>query len=209
MTEPKQGLDEVRPQRGLVATAQILTQVFTEIENPVLSPAIPGLTCGFYDLDALTQGFSRSDLIIVAARPAMGKTSFGLNIARHIAAQHRQPVALFSLGMAREQLVQWLLASECQIEGSRLRSGRISQAEWKPLGQAISVLSQLPLFIDDTANTTVTEMHSQARQLQSEQGNALGLILVDYLQLMEGAPPITGPRSSRGLPGALRGWPGS
>ncbi len=113
-------------------------------------------------------------------------TSFVMNIARNIAAFHKLPVAIFSLEMSKEQLVQRLLASEVRIESGRLRSGRVSQQEWEPLGHAISALSQLPIFIDDTPNISVNEMRSKSRRLQAEQGGALGLILLDYLQLMEG-----------------------
>ncbi len=114
-------------------------------------------------------------------------TSFVLNIARNIAAFHKMPIAVFSLEMSKEQLVYRLLSSEAQVESGRLRSGRISQNEWEPLGHAISVLSQLPVFIDDTPNISVTEMRSKCRRLQAEQGGALGLVLIDYLQLMEGS----------------------
>ncbi|QZZ19007.1 replicative DNA helicase [Leptothermofonsia sichuanensis E412] len=113
-------------------------------------------------------------------------TSFVLNIARNIAAFHKLPVAVFSLEMSKEQLVQRLLASEVRIESGRLRAGRISQNEWEPLGHAISTLSQLPIFIDDTPSISITEMRSKARRLQAEQGGALGLVMLDYLQLMEG-----------------------
>ncbi|UIE38190.1 replicative DNA helicase [Leptodesmis sichuanensis] len=175
-----------RPQQGLAATADILTHTFSDIESRSLGMVLPGLSCGYYDLDAMTQGFQRSDLIIVAGRPSMGKTSFVMNIARNIAAFHKLPVAIFSLEMSKEQLVQRLLASEVRIESGRLRSGRVSQQEWEPLGHAISALSQLPIFIDDTPNISVNEMRSKSRRLQAEQGGALGLILLDYLQLMEG-----------------------
>lgn len=113
-------------------------------------------------------------------------TSFVMNIARNIAAFHKLPVAIYSLEMSKEQLVQRLLASEVRIESGRLRAGRVSQQEWEPLGHAISTLSQIPIFIDDTPNISVNEMRSKARRLQAEQGGALGLILLDYLQLMEG-----------------------
>ncbi|WP_071517216.1 replicative DNA helicase [Geitlerinema sp. PCC 9228] len=113
-------------------------------------------------------------------------TSFALNIARNIAAFHELPVAVFSLEMSKEQLVQRLLSGEAGIESNRLRAGRISQSEWEPLGNAIANLSELPIFIDDTPNITVTEIRSKCRRLQAEQGGELGLILLDYLQLMEG-----------------------
>ncbi len=176
-----------RPQQGLTATSDILTQTFSEIEKRNLGIATPGIPCGFYDLDALTQGFQRSDLIITAGRPAMGKTSFCLGIARNIAAIQKLPVAVFSLEMSKEQLVYRLLSGESRIESGRLRSGRVSQHEWQSLASAIDSLSRLPIFIDDTPNISVVEMRSKARRLQAEQGGVLGLILIDYLQLMEGS----------------------
>ncbi len=180
-------ITQVRPTQALVATSDILTSTFSDIESRSLGLVLPGISCGFYDLDAMTQGFQRSDLIIAAGRPSMGKTSFVLNIARNIAAFHKLPIAVFSLEMSKEQLVYRLLSSEAQVESGRLRSGRIAQTEWEPLGHAISTLSQLPIFIDDTPNISVTEMRSKARRLQAEQGGAMGLILIDYLQLMEGS----------------------
>lgn len=113
-------------------------------------------------------------------------TSFALGIAYQIARLHKLPIAVFSLEMSKEQLVQRMLSSEAEIESNRLRSGRISQNEWDPLNSALGVLTELPIYIDDSANITVTEMKSQARRLQAEIGGELGLILIDYLQLMEG-----------------------
>lgn len=114
-------------------------------------------------------------------------TSFVLNVARNIAGGHKQPIAIFSLEMSKQQLVYRLLSAEARIESGRLRTGRISQHEWEPLGHAISSLSQIPIFIDDTPNISVTEMRSKCRRLKAENGGALGLILIDYLQLMEGS----------------------
>ena len=114
-------------------------------------------------------------------------TSFVLNVARNIAGGHKQPIAIFSLEMSKQQLVYRLLSSEARIESGRLRTGRIGQHEWEPLGHAISSLSQIPIFIDDTPNISVTEMRSKCRRLKAENGGALGLILIDYLQLMEGS----------------------
>ncbi len=114
-------------------------------------------------------------------------TSFAVGIAHNIAQTQQLPIAVYSLEMSKEQLVQRLLSSEARIESNRLRSGRISQAEWDPLTLAIGTLSELPIFIDDTPNITVTEMRSKARRLQAEQGGELGLVLIDYLQLMEGS----------------------
>ncbi|MEM6518624.1 MAG: replicative DNA helicase, partial [Cyanobacteria bacterium P01_C01_bin.70] len=117
----------------------------------------------------------------------MGKTAFVLNIARNIASTQKLPVAIFSLEMSKQQLVYRLLSSELALETSRLRTGRLNPNEWTILGQGINQLSEMPIFIDDTPNISVTEMRSKARRLQAEQGGALGLILIDYLQLMEGS----------------------
>jgi replicative DNA helicase len=180
-------ITQVRPNQGLVSTADILTKTFSEIEQRSIGMAVPGLACGFYDLDAMTQGFQRSDLAIVAGRPSMGKTAFSLGLASNIAIQHKLPVAIFSLEMSKEQIIQRLLSKESRIESNRLRSGRISHKEWEPLGHAISRLSEIQVFVDDTPNISLNEMRSRARRLQAEQGGVLGLILIDYLQLMEGS----------------------
>ncbi|MEG4805625.1 replicative DNA helicase [Microcoleus sp. ARI1-B5] len=197
-----------RPQQDLVSIGETLNQTFQDLENRNEGLTLPGIPCGFYDLDAMTGGFQRSDLIIVAARPAMGKTAFCTNIAHHIAAGGQKlPVAVFSLEMSKEQLVQRILSSEAKIESNRLRSGRISQNEWEPISTAIGNLSELPLFIDDTPNITVMEIRSKARRLQAEQGGALGLILLDYLQLMEGSSDNRVQelsRITRGLKGLAR-----
>ncbi len=176
-----------KTQSGLIHIGDTLINTFQDIETRHQGIALPGIPCGFYDLDAMTSGFQRSDLIIVAARPSMGKTAFCLNLAHNIAAGYQLPVAVFSLEMSKEQLVQRLLASEAGIESSYLRSGRIAQNQWENLSRAIDKLSETPIFIDDTANITVTQIRSQARRLQAEQNKDLGLIIIDYLQLMEGA----------------------
>ena len=179
-------LTQDRPQQGLVPISDTLINTFQDIETRHQDLALPGLTCGYYDLDAMTGGFQRSDLIIVAGRPSMGKTAICLNIARNIAGFHKLPVAVFSLEMSKEQLVQRMLASEAEIESNHLRAGRVAQNQWERLSRALGTLSEMPIFIDDTPNMTVMQMRSQARRLQAEQRGELGLILLDYLQLMEG-----------------------
>jgi len=174
-----------RPQSGLVPLYETLLETYDQIEGRYKEEKLPGLNSGFYDLDSMTSGLQPSDLIILAGRPSMGKTAFGLNMARYIAGESKLPVALFSLEMSKEQLSQRLLASEAKIESNRLRSGRLTQQDYQKLSSAIGTLSEVPIFIDDTATMTVMEMRSQARRLQAEQGQ-LGLILLDYLQLMEG-----------------------
>ncbi|MCM1983726.1 replicative DNA helicase [Lyngbya confervoides] len=176
-----------RTRQGLTATEDILTSTFADLEQRSLGKVLPGLSCNFYDLDAMTQGFQRSDLIIVAGRPSMGKTALSVQIARNIAEIHSLGVAIFSLEMSKEQLVQRLLASESGIDSNYLRAGRINQNQWEPLSRAIGTLSQLSIYIDDTPNPTITDLRSSARRLQSELPGGLGMILLDYLQLMGGS----------------------
>jgi replicative DNA helicase len=178
-------LTQTSPKLGLTPISETLVQTFQEIETRHEGVALPGLPSDFYDLDAMTGGFQRSDLIIVAGRPSMGKTSFALGIARNIS--ENLPVAIFSLEMSKEQLVQRLLACEAEIESNYLRTGRIAANQWERLGQAFGILSGLPIYIDDTPNQTVMQMRSQVRRLQAEKGGKLGLVLIDYLQLMEGS----------------------
>ncbi|NBD14991.1 MAG: replicative DNA helicase [Cyanobacteria bacterium] len=178
-------ITQERPQSGLVPLSETLIETYDQIEGLYYQEQLPGLKSSFYDLDSMTSGLQPSDLIILAGRPSMGKTAFGLNIARNIAGTYQAPVALFSLEMSKEQLSQRLLASEAKIESNRLRSGRLSQQDYQKLSSAIGTLSEVPIFIDDTATLTVMEMRSQARRLQAEHGQ-LGLVLLDYLQLMEG-----------------------
>jgi len=178
-------LTQKRPQEGLIPISDTLVQTFSDIEKLHQKVAQPGIPCGFYDLDAMTSGFGRSDLIIIAGRPSMGKTSFALNIAHNVA-KDNLPVAIFSLEMSKEQLALRLLASEAGIESNKLRSGRLSQKELEPLFESLGTLSTIPIFIDDAANATVMQMRSQVRRLQAEHKGQLGLVLIDYLQLMEG-----------------------
>ncbi|NER40014.1 MAG: replicative DNA helicase [Oscillatoria sp. SIO1A7] len=201
------GLTQNRPQSGLVPIADTLIETFQKIESQQEEGTLPGITCDFYDLDAMTGGFQRSDLVIVAGRPSMGKTSFALDIARRVADKHELAAAIFSLEMSTEQLVQRLLSGEAGIESNRLRSGRISQTEWEPLSLGVGTLSELPIYIDDTPNITITEMRSKCRRLQAEYRGELGLILLDYLQLMEGTSDNRVQelsRITRGLKGLAR-----
>lgn len=181
-------ITQERVRQDLVQIGETLNQTFHRLEQLSEGLTAPGIPCGFYDLDAMTGGFQRSDLIIVAARPGIGKTSLCMNIAHHIAAE-KKPIAFFSLEMSKEQLVQRILSGEAKVESNRLRSGRIGEDEWERISRAIGALSELPLFIDDTPNITVTEIRSKSRRLQAEHGGELGMIVIDYLQLMEGASP--------------------
>ena len=143
-----------------------------------------GVESGFYDLDDMTNGFQKSDLIILAARPAMGKTAFALNIAQNAALQYNKTVAIFSLEMSKEQLVQRLMCAEAEVDSQRLRSGNMQSTDWEKLVNAMDKLSSAPIYIDDTPGCSLTDIRAKCRRLAMSDKN-LSLILIDYLQLME------------------------
>jgi len=149
---------------------------------------ITGIPSGFKSLDHYTAGFQPSDLIIVAGRPSMGKTAICLNMAQYAAIEKRVPVAIFSLEMSKEQLVLRMLCSEAQVEGTRIRTGFLSESDWPKLTLAAGNLSDASIFIDDTPALTILELRAKARRLKGEHG--LGLLIVDYLQLMRGRTMI-------------------
>lgn len=144
---------------------------------------ITGVPTGFSDLDTMTSGLQPSDLIILAARPSMGKTAFALNIARHAAIESGLPVAVFSLEMSKEQLTMRMLCSEARVDSSRLRSGFFSRDDWVKLTDAAGLLSEAPIFIDDSPDLSAMELRAKARRLKMEKD--LGLVIIDYLQLMK------------------------
>jgi len=144
---------------------------------------ISGVASGFKDLDILTTGLQKSDLIVVAARPSVGKTSFALNVAEHAAVKEKRTVGLFSLEMSKEQLVLRLLSSVANIDSQRLRTGFLEELDFARIAPAMNDLSEAPVFIDDTPNITAMELRTKARRLQAESG--LDLVIVDYLQLMQ------------------------
>ena len=146
---------------------------------------ITGLETGFRDLDAKTAGLQKSDLILIAARPAMGKTAFALNIAQNVALRANTPVAIFSLEMSKKQLVQRLLCSEAEVDTQRLKTGNMQAKDWEKLAVAMSSFSEAPIYIDDTAGCTITDIRAKCRRLAMAEKN-LGLIVIDYLQLIEG-----------------------
>lgn len=179
-------LGQSRERSGFARIKELLWPAMERLE--VLAQrdqAITGVPTGFVELDHMTSGFQSADLIIVAARPSMGKTAFTLNIAQHAAITAKIPVAFFSLEMSKESLVQRMLASEALIDAQALRKGGRALDESMPrLAKAAGILSNAPIFIDDTPGITLLEMRAKARRLKSE--HDLGLIIVDYLQLMTG-----------------------
>ena len=145
-----------------------------------------GLRTDFYELDRLTNGLQKSDLIILAARPSMGKTAFALNIAQNVAIKEKVPVAIFSLEMSKEQLVQRMLCSQAEVDTQRLKTGNMQSKDWDKLASAMNDFANAPIFIDDTSGCTLTDIRAKCRRLKMEQKN-LGLVVIDYLQLMEGS----------------------
>ncbi len=154
---------------------------------------ITGVASGFYDLDKLTSGFHANELIIVAARPGMGKTAFALNLATNIANSSKKAVALFNMEMGAEQLANRMISSVGQIDGNKLRSGRLEHNDWKRVNEAISRLADTKIFMDDTPGMTIGEIRAKCRRLHSEQ-NGLAVIIIDYLQLISGSSRYAGNR---------------
>ena len=143
-----------------------------------------GVPSDYYDLDAMTAGFQRSDLIILAARPSMGKTAFALNIGQNIAIQHQIPVAIFSLEMSKVQLVQRILCSEAEIDAQRVRTGDIAPGDWQRIAECMDKLHVSPLYIDDTAGVSVSDIRAKCRRLKMQRPD-LGMVIIDYLQLID------------------------
>lgn len=147
---------------------------------------VTGLSTGFVGLDKITTGLHEGNLIILAARPAMGKTALALNIAKHVATMERKPAVIFSLEMGAEELIERMVASEGMIPGYHLKTGNLSTDEWKRLVHAQSNLYDVPIFVDDTAGIRISDIRSKARKLSQEMGG-LGIIIIDYLQLITGS----------------------
>lgn len=145
---------------------------------------ISGIPSGFKELDKITSGWQKSDLVIIAARPAMGKTAFVLSMAKNIAVDFKIPVAIFSLEMSNVQLVNRLIMNVCEIEGNKIRNGRLSTTEWKQLDEKIKLLHNAPIYVDDTPGLSITELRSKARKLVQDKDKKVQLIIIDYLQLM-------------------------
>lgn len=171
--------------RDFTHISDILEGTFDRIEQLYESEGkLTGVPTGYSELDRMTSGFQRSDLIIIAARPSVGKTAFILNISQNIAVRAGLPVAIFSLEMSKDQLVQRMLCAEAYIDGHKLRNGRLDDDDWPKLSMGVSTLSNAPIYIDDSPGITVSEMRSKLRRLKMESG--LGFVAIDYLQLIHG-----------------------
>jgi len=179
------GVAQKRISEKFAHVKDLLVESFEQIEHLYEQKgSVTGLATGFTELDEITSGLHDSDLIVVAARPSMGKTSLALSIAQSVALKDKVPVALFSLEMSRHQLVQRLMCSEARVDAQSLRTGNLNEDDWPKLSAAVGRLAEAPIFIDDTANITILELRAKARRLMARE--KLGLIIVDYLQLMQG-----------------------
>ena len=161
----------------------VITEAFERMRKASANEGnISGIPSGFTELDKITSGWQKSDLVIIAARPAMGKTAFVLSMAKNIAVDFNIPVAIFSLEMSNVQLINRLIMNVCEIEGNKIRNGRLTTAEWDRLENRINVLEKAPIYVDDTPGLSVFELQSKARKLVKDKG--IKLIIIDYLQLM-------------------------
>ena len=169
--------------KKIYTSAEIVDEVFSEIKNKIKKNETVGFETSFKDLDAILQGFQKSDLIIIAGRPSMGKTAFALNLGRNIVSQYTIPLIIFSLEMTRQQIIYRFLATEANINGNRLKSGKMNQAEWKNLSLAMKNISELPIYIDDNPNLNINDIRSKLKKILLTNKNAI--VIIDYLQLMK------------------------
>lgn len=179
-------LAQRRNMQQMVHIKHIVEASFQKIEERYENKdTLSGTPSGFYDLDAMTSGFQPSDLVIIAARPSMGKTAFVLNIAQACAVEHGTPCAIFSLEMSKESLVQRMLCAEAKIDSNRLRTGHLHTNDWQALAMAMGRLGEAPIYIDDSAMVNVLEVRAKCRRLKAE-NKGLGMIIIDYIQLLQG-----------------------
>ena len=165
-------------------SAELFSGIFIELKEKSLKPSLSGVASGFYDLDSFTQGFQKSELIILAGRPSMGKTALSLNIGLNVLKNSNLPVVFFSLEMSKEQLAYRLLTSESNIASMKLKTGNLYEEDWLKVNTIIKNLSLLPLFIDDTPNISIQDIKTKIKKILFEQ-NQIGLVIIDYLQLMQ------------------------
>jgi len=165
-------------------SAELLNTIFLDLKAKSMKPTLPGLSSGFYELDSFTQGFQKSDLIIVAGRPSMGKTAFALTLGLNIIKTSKLPILFFSLEMSKEQIMYRLLAMETNINQMRLRSGKLYRNDWVKLNKVIKIISKLPFFVDDTPDLSIQDIRSKIKTIRFEQ-TQIGLVVIDYLQLMQ------------------------
>jgi replicative DNA helicase len=178
-----ENLNKKKIKEKIYSSAEIVNDIFNDIQTKKNTGAF-SYTTSFKDLDSILQGFQKSDLIIVAGRPSMGKTAFSLNIARNIVEKYKIPIIIFSLEMSRQQIIYRFLSSEAQLNSSRLKTGKMTSLEWENLGKSMKIIAELPIFIDDNPNLTLTDIQIKLKNVLLEK-KEIGLIIIDYLQLMK------------------------
>ena len=182
------GVSQKRLTRDFESLSDILRSYLEQLEQLQEGERTRyGIPTGFIDLDRLTGGLQRSDLVILAARPSMGKTSLALNIAANAALKYRATIGMFSLEMSKSQLAARLLSTESGVDSSRLRGGRLNETEVRKLGHALDVLSEAPIYVDDSPGLSIMDVRLKARRLHADTERGVDLIIVDYLQLIEGS----------------------
>ncbi len=182
-----------RNQKGYSPLKDILIDSFAELEQLYNQKKhVTGVPSGFTDLDNRTAGFHNSDLILIAARPAMGKSAFSLNIATNAAMKANVPVAIFSLEMSKEQMTNRILASEAMVDSNKIRSGKLDDSDWAKVAETLGPLSEAPIYIDDTPGISIMEIRAKCRKLKLEKN--IGLVVIDYLQLVAGTGKRNGSR---------------
>lgn len=168
----------------IYTSAEVIDEVFNELKIKIKKDKQSEIFTQFKDLDSILQGFEKSDLIIIAGRPSMGKTAFALNIGKNIVTNYKIPLIIFSLEMSRQQIIYRLIASHSNINANRLKSGKMTSKEWQVLGNSMKDISNLPIFIDDNPNLNLTDLRSKLKKIFFDQ-NKKGLVIIDYLQLMK------------------------
>ena len=182
-------LGEKRTNQSLTPISSLVNSTWERLEQREQNKGeLLGLDTGFYDLNALTSGLQKSDLTVIAARPSMGKTALCLNIAEHVGVVQKKVVAIFSMEMSKEQIIQRMVCSRAGVDANKMRFGQLQQDDWTKLGIAFGDLGDAQIYIDDTTVLNIMEIKAKARRLKAELGN-LDLIIIDYLQLMEGQRP--------------------
>jgi replicative DNA helicase len=176
-------LSQNKSSKGYTSIKDVLVSAFDELEKLYNQKGkISGITTGFIEMDKMTSGLHNSDLLILAARPAMGKSAFAINIATNAAVKANVPVAIFNLEMSKEQVVNRILCSEAMVDSNKLRTGQLDDEDWMKLASTSGILSEAPIYIDDTPGISIMEIRAKCRKLKMEKN--IGLIVIDYLQLI-------------------------
>ena len=177
-------LNQENLSKKIYSAEEVMNEVFNEIKSKIKKSTITGLNTSFKDLDSIIQGFQKSDLIIVAGRPSMGKTAFSLNLGKNIVEKYNVPLLIFSLEMSRQQIIYRFISTDSNIKANRLKAAKMTELEWKNLDTSMKKISELPIYIDDNPNLTLTDIRLRLKKIFTKKTNN-GLVIIDYLQLMK------------------------